>query len=46
MANTASAYVDAGAKPGTTSYYWVTAVAADGTESVPAGDWAVNAPVN
>ncbi|UIX32234.1 fibronectin type III domain-containing protein [Streptomyces sp. GQFP] len=46
LANTASAYVDAGAKPGTTSYYWVTAVAADGTESLPAGDWAINAPVN
>ncbi|WP_369035331.1 PA14 domain-containing protein [Streptomyces adonidis] len=46
VTNTASAYVDAGAKPGTTSYYWVTAVAADGTESVPAGDWAINAPVN
>lgn len=46
LANTASAYVDAGVKPGTTSYYWVTAVAADGTESVPAGDWAINAPVN
>jgi len=46
LANTASAYVDTGAKPGTTSYYWVTAVAADGTESLPAGDWAINAPVN
>ncbi|GAA2445306.1 fibronectin type III domain-containing protein [Streptomyces glaucus] len=37
-------YVDTGARPGTTSYYWVTAVAADGTESPPAGDWAVTAP--
>ncbi|MGX2993375.1 fibronectin type III domain-containing protein [Streptomyces sp. JNUCC 64] len=39
-----SSYVDTGAGRGTTSYYWVTAVAADGTESVPAGDWAVSAP--
>ncbi|MGP2435996.1 fibronectin type III domain-containing protein [Streptomyces sp. JW3] len=37
-------YFDTGARRGTTSYYWVTAVAADGTESVPAGDWAVTAP--
>ncbi|MEU9284877.1 PA14 domain-containing protein [Streptomyces sp. NPDC048275] len=37
-------YFDTGAKRGTTSYYWVTAVAADGTESLPAGDWAITAP--
>ncbi|MFD7442111.1 fibronectin type III domain-containing protein [Streptomyces sp. NPDC059909] len=37
-------YFDTGARRGTTSYYWVTAVAADGTESPPAGDWAVTAP--
>jgi fibronectin type 3 domain-containing protein len=37
-------YFDTGARRGTTSYYWVTAVAADGTESLPAGDWAVTAP--
>ncbi|KPI23830.1 Fibronectin type III domain protein [Actinobacteria bacterium OK074] len=29
---------------GTASYYWVTAVAADGTESLPAGDYTVTAP--
>ncbi|MFF3380770.1 fibronectin type III domain-containing protein [Streptomyces sp. NPDC002680] len=46
LANTASVYVDTGARRGTTSYYWVTAVAADGTESVPAGDWTVTAPAN
>ncbi|MFE1963354.1 PA14 domain-containing protein [Streptomyces sp. NPDC059479] len=38
-------YFDIGAKRGTTSYYWVTAVAADGTESLPSGDWAVTAPL-
>ncbi|MHA5054577.1 fibronectin type III domain-containing protein [Streptomyces sp. SD15] len=37
-------YFDTGAERGTTSYYWVTAVAADGTESLPAGDWTVTAP--
>ncbi|GAA1158527.1 hypothetical protein GCM10009654_13320 [Streptomyces hebeiensis] len=40
----AFSYFDTGAKRGTTSYYWVTAVAADGTESRPAGDWTVTAP--
>ncbi|WP_330355423.1 fibronectin type III domain-containing protein [Streptomyces chartreusis] len=38
-------YFDTGGKRGTTSYYWVTGVLADGTESVPAGDWTVTAPV-
>lgn len=37
-------YYDTGARRGTASYYWVTAVAADGTESLPAGDWVVTAP--
>ncbi|MEW2400900.1 PA14 domain-containing protein [Streptomyces sp. NPDC046862] len=37
-------YFDTGAKRGTTSYYWLTAVAADGTESLPADGWAVTAP--
>ncbi|MBT2675494.1 cellulose 1,4-beta-cellobiosidase [Streptomyces sp. ISL-14] len=37
-------YSDTGARRGTTSYYWVTGVQADGTESVPAGDWTVTAP--
>ncbi|MFF0037647.1 PA14 domain-containing protein [Streptomyces mirabilis] len=37
-------YFDTGAKRGTTSYYWVTGVRADGTETLPAGDWTVTAP--
>ncbi|MFE9765256.1 fibronectin type III domain-containing protein [Streptomyces sp. NPDC005808] len=37
-------YFDTGAKRGTTSYYWVTGVAADGTETLPAGDWTVTEP--
>ncbi|MFE5186838.1 PA14 domain-containing protein [Streptomyces sp. NPDC056628] len=40
----ATEYVDTGAARGTTSYYWVTAVAADGTESRPTGDYAITAP--
>ncbi|MFJ7075579.1 fibronectin type III domain-containing protein [Streptomyces sp. NPDC098781] len=37
-------YYDTGVSRGTTSYYWVTAVSADGTESLPAGDTAVTTP--
>ncbi|MEV0172755.1 PA14 domain-containing protein [Streptomyces sp. NPDC050803] len=37
-------YRDTGVPRGTTSHYWVTAVMADGTESVPAGDSAVTTP--
>ncbi|MGW0186813.1 PA14 domain-containing protein [Streptomyces sp. NPDC003362] len=37
-------YFDTGARRGTTSFYWVTGVSADGTETTPAGDWAVTAP--
>ncbi|UIX32233.1 fibronectin type III domain-containing protein [Streptomyces sp. GQFP] len=37
-------YYDTGAPRGTTSFYWVTALAADGTESVPAGGWTVTTP--
>ncbi len=44
--SSASVYFDTGAGRGTTSYYWVTAVAADGTESLPAGDSAVSTPAN
>ncbi|MES5819467.1 PA14 domain-containing protein [Streptomyces sp. RG80] len=40
----ATDYYDTGAQRGTTSFYWVTTLAADGTESVPAGDWAATAP--
>ncbi|MFE2315943.1 fibronectin type III domain-containing protein [Streptomyces sp. NPDC059441] len=40
----ASVYFDTGAKRGTTSYYWVTGVKADGTETLPAGDWTVTGP--
>ncbi|MEU8711921.1 PA14 domain-containing protein [Streptomyces sp. NPDC048663] len=39
-----SEYVDTGVRRGTTSYYWVTGVRADGTETLPAGDWTVTAP--
>ncbi|MFE2941383.1 PA14 domain-containing protein [Streptomyces sp. NPDC059255] len=38
-------HFDTGARRGTTSYYWVTAVAADGTESLPSGDSTVTEPV-
>lgn len=37
-------FFDTGARRGTTSFYWVTGVQADGTESLPAGDWTVTAP--
>jgi fibronectin type 3 domain-containing protein len=40
----ASQYFDTGARRGTTSYYWVTGVLADGTETPPADGWAVTAP--
>ncbi len=44
LASGAVQYFDTGAARGSTSYYWVTAVAADGTESLPAGDSAVTTP--
>ncbi|MFJ8108903.1 PA14 domain-containing protein [Streptomyces sp. NPDC096132] len=37
-------YFDTGVPRGTTSFYWVTAVAEDGSESLPAADSAVTAP--
>ncbi|WP_449342549.1 fibronectin type III domain-containing protein [Streptomyces aurantiogriseus] len=37
-------FFDTGVPRGTTSFYWVTAVTEDGSESLPAGDWAVTAP--
>ncbi|MFE6282580.1 PA14 domain-containing protein [Streptomyces sp. NPDC057877] len=37
-------YFDTGVPRGTTSYYWVTAVTADGTETLPADGWAVTTP--
>ncbi|MFD9003085.1 fibronectin type III domain-containing protein [Streptomyces sp. NPDC059582] len=37
-------YFDTGARRGTTSYYWVTGVRPDGTETLPAGDSTVTAP--
>ncbi|WP_340377367.1 PA14 domain-containing protein [Streptomyces sp. SS7] len=40
----AAEFVDTEAARGTTSFYWVTAVAADGTETAPAGDYTVTAP--
>ncbi|MEU0946955.1 PA14 domain-containing protein [Streptomyces canus] len=39
-----SQYVDTSARRGTTSYYWVTGVLADGAETLPADGWAVTAP--
>ncbi|MET8448601.1 PA14 domain-containing protein [Streptomyces sp. NPDC005209] len=41
----AHTYFDTGAKRGSVSYYWVTGVQADGTETTPAGGWAISAPV-
>ncbi|MFE9629233.1 fibronectin type III domain-containing protein [Streptomyces sp. NPDC006527] len=38
-------FTDTDGPRGTTSFYWVTAVAADGTETLPAGDYAVTRPV-
>ncbi|MCQ4212027.1 fibronectin type III domain-containing protein [Streptomyces longispororuber] len=37
-------YTDATAGRGTTSYYWVTSVAADGTESAPSASYAITGP--
>ncbi|MGW3130544.1 PA14 domain-containing protein [Streptomyces sp. NPDC001123] len=37
-------YDDATAARGTTHYYWVTALYADGTESAPGADWAILEP--
>ncbi|MET9786790.1 fibronectin type III domain-containing protein [Streptomyces canus] len=39
-----SQYFDTSARRGTTSYYWVTGVLADGAETLPADGWAVTAP--
>ncbi|GCB47392.1 PA14 domain-containing protein [Streptomyces sp. NL15-2K] len=41
---TATSYVDTAAATGTTHFYWVTALYADGTESAAGGDWAVMPP--
>ncbi|MBL1087481.1 cellulose 1,4-beta-cellobiosidase [Streptomyces actinomycinicus] len=41
---TGTSYEDGGAPKGTTHFYWVTALQADGTESAAGGDWAVLAP--
>ncbi|MEU2714476.1 PA14 domain-containing protein [Streptomyces sp. NPDC007205] len=43
-ATTQPSYEDTGAAPGTTHYYWVTALHADGTESAPGAAHAVLAP--
>lgn len=40
----ATSYTDTSAGSGTTHYYWVTAVLADGTETAPGADWTVLAP--
>lgn len=44
LASGAAEYVDTEVPRGTTSFYWVTAVAADGTETAPAADSTVTAP--
>lgn len=41
---TATSYVDTAAAKGTTHFYWVTALYADGTESAAGGDWAIMKP--
>ncbi|MFJ1595601.1 fibronectin type III domain-containing protein [Streptomyces sp. NPDC088261] len=38
-AQASTSYTDTTAASGTTHYYWVTAVLADGTESAPGADW-------
>ncbi|MBA2808362.1 cellulose 1,4-beta-cellobiosidase [Streptomyces sp. KM273126] len=43
-ATTGTSYEDTGAAKGTTHYYWVTALYADGTESAPGADWVSLAP--
>ncbi|KUO08106.1 PA14 domain-containing protein [Streptomyces sp. DSM 15324] len=37
-------YTDTTASRGTTSFYWVTALSTDGTQSAPAADWTATAP--
>ncbi|WP_328439491.1 PA14 domain-containing protein [Streptomyces sp. NBC_00444] len=44
LGNSDTSFIDTGAKRGTTSFYWVTAVAADGTETTPAGAYAITTP--
>ncbi|SNT59021.1 PA14 domain-containing protein, partial [Actinacidiphila glaucinigra] len=41
---TATAWTDTAASRGTTHFYWVRAVYADGTESLPDGDYTILAP--
>ncbi|MEV6292658.1 PA14 domain-containing protein [Streptomyces sp. NPDC051896] len=43
-ATTETSYQDTGAAGGTTQYYWVTALYADGTESAPGADYAILLP--
>jgi fibronectin type 3 domain-containing protein len=43
-ATTDRSYDDTSAARGTTHYYWVTALYADGTESAPGADWAILEP--
>ncbi|MEV1066111.1 hypothetical protein [Streptomyces sp. NPDC050263] len=38
-------FIDAGAQRGTTAFYRVTALATDGTETLPAGDYVITTPV-
>jgi fibronectin type 3 domain-containing protein len=39
-----TAFHDTEARRGTTTFYWVTALAADGTETLPAGDYVISPP--
>ncbi|MGW2786902.1 fibronectin type III domain-containing protein [Streptomyces populi] len=41
---TGTSYTDTTAPSGTTHYYWVTALLADGTETAPGADWAILVP--
>ncbi|WP_339130754.1 PA14 domain-containing protein [Streptomyces sp. f51] len=41
---TGTSYEDTAARSGTTHFYWVTAVLADGTETAPGADWAILVP--
>ncbi|WP_316770915.1 hypothetical protein [Streptomyces sasae] len=43
-ATTDRSYDDTTAARGTTHYYWVTALCADGTESAHSADWAILEP--
>ncbi|MGW2052089.1 hypothetical protein ACWCPF_44315 [Streptomyces sp. NPDC001858] len=41
-----SEFIDTGAQRGTTAFYRVTALATDCTETIPAGDYVITAPMH